>query len=69
MLGFVSYIDWWIQIFFLFARPFILAHKTGYLKIRKEVNGKDVYSPWRKYSYYSYYPLHLLMLYLVKVFS
>jgi hypothetical protein len=56
---------WNIQIFSLFALPIILLHKNGYLKIKREVNEKVVYSPIKKYFYYLYYPLHLTLFYVV----
>lgn len=57
-----------IQIYSLFALPIILLYKNGFLKIQKlDVN--VTYPLWRKYSFYVYYPFHLVVLYLVKATS
>lgn len=58
-----------IQIFSLFALPIILLHKRGYLKIERETNENALYPRWTKYFYYIYYPLHLTILYLIKLHS
>jgi len=57
-----------IQIFSLFALPIIFLHKSGYLRLEKKINGNTVYPSWRKYIFYTYYPVHLTVLYLIKLF-
>ncbi len=69
LLGVFSSLIWETQIFSLIALPIILFHRMGYLKIyrTKNVNENTVYPIWRKYFYYAYYPLHLTVLYLIKL--
>ena len=51
------------QIFSLLALPMILLHRSGPLKIER----KTVYPSWKKYFFYVYYPLHLTLLYMIKL--
>jgi len=70
LLSILSLLIWKIQIFSLFALPIILLHRMGYLEVYRtgegDINGNAVYSSRRKYFYYAYYPLHLIVLYLIK---
>jgi hypothetical protein len=56
---------WPSQLFSLFALPIILLYRNGVLKINRESKRKTAII--RKYLYYSYYPLHLALLYLIKL--
>jgi hypothetical protein len=54
-----------IQGFSVLALPIILLHRNGVLKMNMESKRKTAVI--RKYIYYSYYPLHLALLYLIKL--
>ncbi|MEM3040916.1 MAG: TraX family protein [Nitrososphaerota archaeon] len=57
---------WPTQIFSLFALPIILFYSSD-LKTFKGSEWKNAYPFWRKYFFYVYYPLHLTLLYLIKL--
>jgi len=69
LVGASSLLDSDIQIFSLLALPIILLHETGYIHIEREVSENAIYPRWTKYIYYMYYPVHLTILYLVKLNS
>ncbi|MEJ2127164.1 MAG: TraX family protein [Candidatus Bathyarchaeota archaeon] len=53
------------QFLSLAALPLIVLHDTGYLSIVKDY-AEDYKIPlWRKYFFYIYYPLHLVLLYVI----
>jgi len=56
-----------IQVFALLALPLILLHNSGYLKVEREISERSIYPRWTKYIYYAYYPIHLTILYLIKL--
>jgi len=67
LLNVLFLVPWNTQFLSLSALPIILLHKNGSLKIKREANEKVAISLWRKYFFYVYYPLHLALLYLIKL--
>jgi hypothetical protein len=57
-----------IQFLSISAIPLILLHKNGSLKITRETTEKVTIPLWRKYFFYVYYPLHLTLLYIIKLY-
>jgi hypothetical protein len=55
----------YIQILALLALPVILIHLKGWLKIEKIISDKSLFYTLRKYFFYIYYPLHLILLFLI----
>lgn len=55
------------QILSLFALPLILLHNNGSLTGRIKFSENFSIPLWRKYFFYVYYPLHLTLLYLIKL--
>jgi hypothetical protein len=68
VLNLVFLPQWSTQIFSLLALPIILLYNNGFLNITRESKGKNPYPVWRKYFFYIYYPLHLTLLYLIKLY-
>jgi len=61
-------VPWNIQFLSISAIPLILLHKNGSLKITRETTEEVTIPLWRKYFFYVYYPLHLTLLYIIKLY-
>ena len=55
------------QFLSILALPIILVYEKGYLSTEWRSSGKTTYSAWKRYFFYLYYPLHLTMLFALKV--
>jgi hypothetical protein len=56
-----------IQFLSVLALPIILSYEKGYLGTARRFRGKTTYPVWKKYFFYLYYPLHLMVFYAIKV--
>jgi len=68
LLNLLFLFQWSLQIFSLLALPIILLHNSRFLKKANESKGETAYPVWRKYFFYVYYPLHLALFYLIKLY-
>lgn len=55
------------QVLSVAVIPLIILHKNGSLTRKKEIQGDYGLPVWRKYFFYVYYPLHLCILYWIKL--
>lgn len=67
LLNALFLVPWNIQFLAIAAIPLILLHKNGSLKTKIETNEDYRFPVWRKYFFYVYYPLHLSILYVIKM--
>ena len=56
-----------LQIYALLAVPLILLHQFGYLSQPQVFAKRPQFPTVRKYLFYAYYPLHLSLLYLIRM--
>ena len=68
MLNTLFLVPWNIQFLSISAIPLIVLHKNGSLKITRETTEGFKIPLWRKYFFYVYYPLHLTLLYILKLY-
>jgi len=68
LLNTLFLVPWNIQFLSIAAIPLIVLHKNGSLNITRETTEKVTIPVWRKYFFYVYYPLHLTLIYIIKLY-
>ena len=68
LLNSLFLVPWNIQFLSIAAIPFIVLHKNGSLNITRKSSERFTIPLWRKYFFYVYYPLHLTLLYIIKLY-
>jgi len=68
LLNTLFLVPWNIQFLSIIAIPLIVLHKNGSLNITKETTEEFTIPLWRKYFFYVYYPLHLALLYIIRLY-
>jgi hypothetical protein len=68
MLNALFLVPWNIQFLSISAIPLIVLHKNGSLKITRGPTEEFTVPLWRKYFFYVYYPLHLTLIYVIKLY-
>jgi len=68
LLNTLFLVPWSNQFLSIAAIPFIVLHKNGSLTTTKETAELHAIPVWRKYFFYIYYPLHLTLIYVIKLY-
>ncbi|HDQ05920.1 MAG TPA: hypothetical protein ENN36_04255, partial [Candidatus Bathyarchaeota archaeon] len=68
LLNCLFLVPWNAQFLSIAAIPLIVLHKKGSLTTTKETAGQYTIPMWTKYFFYIYYPLHLTLLYIIKLY-
>ena len=68
LLNSLFLVPWDSQFLSIAAIPLIVLHKNGSLTTTKETAQQHTIPVWRKYFFYIYYPLHLTLLYIIKLY-
>ena len=68
LLNTLFLVPWNTQFLSIAAIPLILLHKNGSLTTTKETAEQYTIPVWRKYFFYIYYPLHLTLIYIIKLY-
>ena len=68
LLNTLFLVPWNTQFLSIAVIPLILLHKNGSLTITKVTAEQYTIPVWRKYFFYIYYPLHLTLIYIIKLY-
>jgi hypothetical protein len=68
LLNALFLVPWNSQFLSIAAIPLIVLHKNGSLTITKQTAELYAIPVWRKYFFYIYYPLHLTLIYIIKLY-
>lgn len=68
LLNTLFLVPWNTQFLSIAAIPLVLLHKNGSLTTTKETAEQYTIPVWRKYFFYIYYPLHLTLIYIIKLY-
>jgi hypothetical protein len=68
LLNALFLVPWNTQFLSIGAIAFIVLHKNGLLNVTRESSERFAFPLWRKYFFYVYYPLHLALLYILKLY-
>ena len=68
LLNSLFLVPWDSQFLSIATIPLIVLHKNGSLTTTKETGEEYTIPVWRKYFFYIYYPLHLTLLYIIKLY-
>jgi hypothetical protein len=61
-------VPWNSQFLSLLALPLIILHQNSLLTTPKDIDKEFKIPVWRKYFFYVYYPLHLTILYIIRIY-
>jgi hypothetical protein len=68
LINLLFLVPWNIQFLSIVAIPLVVLHDRGSLYLTKGIPGRLSIPLWRKYFFYVYYPLHLTLLYVIKLY-
>ena len=68
LLNALFLVPWNSQFLSMLALPLIILHRNGSVVTTRDTDKKFKIPLWRKYFFYVYYPLHLALLYIIKLY-